>query len=126
MEKLPDYMPSSRHNRRNQITRNGSWRKRYSIVIFLVCAWILSRYTSQAITAKHANLYEELHKMVVDATATARLGARSPTSPVESRSTSAEVVKVSMAYGNISETYQRALGEYKHRSSITAILMQLR
>ena len=68
MEKLPDYMPSSRHSRRNQITRNGSWRKRYSIVIFLVCAWILSRYTSQAITAKHANLYEELHKMVVDAT----------------------------------------------------------
>lgn len=111
MEKLPDYVPASKPNRRAFTGRNGRWRKRYVVLIFLVFAWLVSRYMSQSIVHSHASLYAELQRMVSDATAlTERTasGTRDEAAAASERTSS--VMKMTSAFGNLTDTYQRALG----------------
>lgn len=111
---LPTTALAFRPTRRAPLGRRGSWRKRYVVIAVFLLMWLASHYISKSVILSRARLYEDLQKMMVRRPATvAGSDSTLSTGVTDYSLRMSNITKVSMAYGNITDVYQRALGRFE-------------
>lgn len=108
---LPTTTQTFRPTRRAPLGRRGSWKKRYVAIAALVAIWLVSHCISKSVILSRARLYEDLQKMMARRPAIVA-GSENAINPsgTDYNLRMSNITKISMAYGNITEVYQRALG----------------